>query len=401
MSISARNLLVHERARPRTSAAFLEKGFRPFFLGGAVFAAVAVPLWLVALLGGVTPGGAFGPMQWHAHEMLFGYATAIIAGFLLTAISNWTSRETLSGAPLAALAALWALGRVTLFFADYLPRVLPPVIDLSFLPALAFVCARPILAAHSRRNYGFLAMLGLLCAANVSAHLGAWHQNTEQVRSAHRVALDVIMLMIVVMTGRVVPMFTRNATRLAWIRGLPALEIASVLGMVALLVLDLLPSAPRAGGLLAAVTALMLFSRMRYWGSVHTRREPLLWILHLGTLWVPIGLTLRALSVLTTFVPASSAVHALTAGSLGALTLGMMARVSLGHTGRMLKAPRSMTVAFASLTLAGILRVAAPLLPGAFYLHLLECAALVWSLAFGLFVAGYFRFLVSARVDGR
>jgi uncharacterized protein involved in response to NO len=340
-------------------------------------------------------------MQWHAHEMLFGYSTAIIAGFLLTAIGNWTSRETLTGAALGGLAALWTLGRLALFFASSLPRLLPVLVDASFLPVLAIVCARPIVAAGSRRNYGFLLMLGLLAAANVWAHVGAWHQNIEQVRSAHRVALDVILLMIVVMTGRVVPMFTRNATRLDWIRGVPALELASTLGMVALLVLDVLPTpAPIVGGV-AGLAALLLFARMRCWGSVHTAREPLLWILHVGTLWLPLGLLLRALSVATPHVPVSSALHALTAGAIGALTLGMMARVSLGHTGRMLTAPRAMKVAFPCLALAGVLRVSAPLLPGSLYLHLLECAALAWSFAFGLFVVGYFRFLVSPRADGR
>ncbi|HEY2406612.1 MAG TPA: NnrS family protein [Polyangiaceae bacterium] len=398
MTISTRSLLAQPRQPSTPSTPLLEKGFRPFFLLGAVFASCAVPLWLVALRGGITPGGAFGPMQWHAHEMLFGFSTAIIAGFLLTAIGNWTSRETLTGAPLGWLAVLWSLGRLALFFAGYLPKWAPALIDLAFLPVLAFCCARPLFASKNRQNYGFLGMLALLGAVNLAAHAGAWTQNLELLRTAHRVALDVIALMIVVVTGRILPMFTRNATRQPWVRGIPALESASAVGLVALLGLDVSAS-PRAAAWVAGGTALFVLARMRFWASSHTWREPLLWILHIGAAWVPLGLMLRAISTLTGWLPASSALHALTAGAIGCLTLGMMARVSLGHTGRTLKAPRSMSVAFSCVVAAGVLRVAGPSLPS-HYLQMLELSALAWSAAFGLFVVAYFDVLTTQRVDG-
>ena len=216
-----RSLLNPQRAREPAGIPLLEKGFRPFFLLGALFAALAVPLWLCALWGKLQPGGAFGAMQWHAHEMLFGFSSAIIAGFLLTAVANWSGRETLTGAPLGALAALWLAARIALFFAARLPNILPALLDLAFLPAVAVACALPLLHAQSRRNYGFIGLLLALSAANATAHYFALRGDLATVRLAHRFALDLIVIMMVAMTGRIVPMFTRNATRLPWVRALP------------------------------------------------------------------------------------------------------------------------------------------------------------------------------------
>jgi len=395
------SLLSSKATRTDTTVPLLEKGFRPFFLLGAGFAALAVPLWLLALRGGLQPGGLFGAMQWHAHEMLFGFSTAIIAGFLLTAVSNWTGRETATGWPLAGLAALWAAGRVAMFFAEHLPRYAPAVIDLAFLPALAVTCALPVLAARNQRNYGFIALLFGLLLANGVAHVAALFGDLATVRTAHRVALDVIVLMIVLMTGRIVPMFTRNATRLDWIRSIRPLEIGSIGAVLALTLADLGSLTSGLSAAFAAAAGVLLLARMRYWGSLRTGREPLLWILHVGTLWLPIGLLLRAASALTPVVPESSSLHALTAGAIGLLTLGMMARVSLGHTGRMLKAPRGMQASFLCLLVAGLVRVAAPLLPSSQYLLLLALATVAWSAAFCLFLIRYWTILVSPRADAR
>jgi uncharacterized protein involved in response to NO len=376
----------------------LEKGFRPFFLLGAGFATVAVPLWLVALRGGLQPGGPFGAMQWHAHEMLFGFSSAIIAGFLLTAVSNWTGRETATGWRLAALAALWTLGRLATFFAGQLPRYVPAVLDLAFLPALAVACALPLFATRNRRNYGFVALLVGLSLANGVAHFAALSGDLATVRLAQHAALDGIVLMIVLVSGRIVPMFTKNATRLGWIRSVRWLEFSSIGALLALTIADVCALEARFSAALAAVAGVLLLARMRFWGSRHTLREPLLWVLHVGTLWLPLGLLLRAASALTPLVPESSSLHALTAGAIGLLTLGMMARVSLGHTGRLLVAPRAMTAAFSCLVAAGGVRVAAPLLPSQ-YLLALTLATIAWSTAFALFLARYWTILVSPRPD--
>jgi len=399
--MTAHSLLSPKATRPDATLPLLEKGFRPFFLLGAGFATVAVPLWLLALRGGQQPGGPFGAMQWHAHEMLFGFSTAIIAGFLLTAVSNWSGRETTTGWPLAALASLWTLGRFAMFFAEQLPRYAPALLDLAFMPALALTCALPLLAARSRRNYVFVALLLALWMANGVAHSAALLGTIQTVRIAHRAALDVIVLMMVLMSGRVVPMFTRNTTRLAWIRSARRLEFGS-LGAVLLLTLsDIWPTGTGLSAALAAASGVMLLARMRYWGSLHTTRDPLLWTLHLGALWIPVGLLLRATSALTPVVPEGSSLHALTAGAIGLLTLGMMARVSLGHTGRMLALPRGMTGSFMCLVAAGLVRVLAPLLPSSHYLLGLTVATVAWSTAFALFLASYWTILVSPRADAR
>jgi uncharacterized protein involved in response to NO len=377
----------------------LKKGFRPLFLLGAAFAALDVPLWLVALRGGLQPGGHFGAMQWHAHEMLFGFCTAIIAGFLLTAVGNWSGRETAAGWPLAALALLWALGRLAMFFAGQLPRYAPALLDLAFLPALAVTCALPLVAARSRRNYGFIGLLVALSIANGAAHFAALLGDITTVRTAHRAALDVIVLMIVTVTGRVVPMFTRNATRLDWVRSVPSLEQGATVAVLLLALADIWPGGTSRSAAFAAISGVLLLARMRYWGGLRVAHEPLLWILHAGTLWLPLGLLLRAASVLTLLVPASCSLHALTVGAIGSLTLGMMARVSLGHTGRMLRAPRGMTASFLCLVAAGLVRVGAPLLPSSEYLVALTVAAGAWSSAFGLFLVSYWTILVSPRAS--
>jgi len=396
-----RSLLSTHAAPSASACPLLEKGFRPFFLAGAAFAVIAVPLWLVALKGGLQPGGAFGALQWHAHEMLFGFSTAIVAGFLLTAISNWCGRETVTGWPLGLLAGLWLLGRAAVFFASSLPRLVPLLLDASFLPVLTIACAAPLFSTGSRRNYGFVGLLLGLTIANGAAHVFALRGDLEAVRVAHRFALNVLVLMLVIMTGRVVPMFTRNATRQAWIRTSPLFERLSLTSVALLSLSELLPGADRVSGGLSAVAAVLLLVRMRFWGTRHVFRQPLLWILHVGTLFIPLGLALRALATSWPSVPLSSALHALTAGAIGSLTLGMMARVSLGHTGRPLEPARSAQWAFSCVVCAAGVRISAPFLPSLWYLDALSVAALLWSSAFALFLFGYFRILVSARADAR
>jgi uncharacterized protein involved in response to NO len=398
--MNPRSLLSPAVAAPPRLALF-EKGFRPFFLLGAAFALAAVPCWLLALRGGLQPGGAFGAMHWHAHEMLFGFSGAIIAGFLLTAVSNWTGRETATGWPLAALAALWALGRGALFWADRLPKFLPAALDLAFLPVLALICALPLLGARNQRNYGFVGMLLSLSIANGLSHWAALHGDGLALRSAHHAALNLIVLMMVVMTGRVVPMFTRNATKLEWVRGITLLERCSIAAVLLLTIAELWPGAERASTVLAIIAALLLLARMRFWGTAHTFSQPLLWILHVGTLWLPVGLLLRAAASLTPLVPVASSLHALTVGAIGSLTLGMMARVSLGHTGRLLRAAPAMNVGLGCLCAAAVLRVLAPFLPGAQYFAALTLAGLVWSSAFALFLLSYWTILLSPRADAR
>jgi uncharacterized protein involved in response to NO len=377
------------------------KGFRPFFLLAAVFAAAIVPLWLLVQAGVVGPGAYFDATSWHAHEMLFGYAVAVIAGFLLTAVGNWTERETLVGTPLLGLCGLWIAGRVAMTFPQLLPTGAPALVDVAFLPALGVVLARPLLAAGNRRNYSMIGVLALLAAGNLAMHLDALGVLSAWKRRAALGALDVVVVLLLVMAGRVFPMFTKNATRGAAIRSLPPLDVLAIAAMVLLTALDIGLPEHRAGGLVAAVAGLLAAARALHWGAWRTAKHPLLWILHVGYAWIPVGLLLRALATVDGRVPMTLATHALTVGAIGALTLGMMARVALGHTGRMLEAPRPAVAAFALVTLAALVRVAGPLAVPSRYLATVVVAGVLFGAAFALFAIAYVRILASPRVDGK
>jgi len=359
----------------------LEKGFRPFFLLGALFAIVMVPLWLLVLFGIVQLNGRLDPVTWHAHEMVFGFGGAIVAGFLLTAVGNWTRRETAVGGHLLLLVGLWLAGRFT------------TIADIVFLPAVALAIARPLVRTHNRRNYVVVVMLLLLSAANVWVHLGGG-------RRALLAGVDIVTFFMVVITGRVVPMFTRNATARTTVRSLPKLDVVAALSIVAVAVIDALAvESPALRLAVFASAAVFVAARAMHWGARAASRVPLLFILHVGHAWIAIGLALRAAAAITGLVPSSLGLHALTAGAIGSLTIGMMARVALGHTGRALVAPRAATIAFALVTIAAIARVVVPLVAPGAYLTALVVAAIAWSTAFALYAASYARILVSPRID--
>jgi len=323
----------------------LAKGFRPFFLLASVFAATILPVWLLTLFGIVHPGVHFDGVAWHAHEMVFGFAGAVIAGFLLTAVSNWTGRETLTGPGLAGLALLWVAGRVAQLAP--VPEALVAVVDLSFLPALAVAVGRPLLLAHNRKNFVMVVALVGLWAADLMVYSPAWRQR------GLALGVDLVVLLIVIFSGRVFPMFTRNGTGNSSVRSVPVLT-----------------------------------------------RIPLLWILHAAYAFIPIGFALRAASLWGAAVPPSAATHALTVGAIGCSTLGMMARVALGHTGRMLAVGRPVATAFGLLVIAAVVRTAGPLLP-VVYTTSLVVAGTLWALAFGTYAVVYAPIVMGPRIDGK
>lgn len=382
--------------------AVLRKGFRPFFLAAAAFAMAMVPVWVASFVWGGTPSPYFAPMYWHAHEMLFGFVQAVLAGFLLTATSNWTGRETLVGYRLGLVTLVWLLPRLLWLLPLSGPtwRGLATLVDLGFAPLIAVAIARPMLATRSFRNLGFaLVWLGLF-AANLLMHLGAWNLLPNGAVLGSRLGLNLTLLAIVVVSGRVVPMFTKNATRNPRIRSLPALDRASITLMLVVVSGDLLPMPTWLVPTVAVIAGALLLLRSWHWGFVASLRQPLLWILHLGHLWVPVGLWLKAASVwggAWAFVW----LHALTVGAIGMLTLGMMVRVTLGHTGRMLAPPRSAVLAFALVALAALTRVALPALFPAAYSQWLMVSGVLWSGAFLAFLVGCAPMLLTPRVDGR
>ncbi len=383
-------------------AAIAAKGFRPFFLLAAIYAAAIVPIWVAIVLGVVPPSVYFDATTWHAHEMVFGFACAVIAGFLLTAVGNWTKRETAIGAPLLALAALWVAGRLAILLAAVVPHVVVAAVDLAFLPALGVALARPLVAAKDRRNFVMIFLIVALFAANAVTHLDALHVlPLGSARRACWVAIDLTVVMMLIMSGRVVPMFTRNTTGATTIRSIPALDVAAPAAAGLLALVDAVALQSVASAIVCASSALVTFARAARWGTLASLRHPLLWILHAGHAWIVMGFALRALSLVWPAVTGPLAVHAFTVGAIGSFTLGMMARVALGHTGRLLAVGKPITVAFVLVTLAAIVRTIVPIFAPMRTMISIEAAATLWSLAFLLFLVVYVPIVISPRVDGK
>lgn len=387
-TLSSTELLKQKRT-PRleddTVAPILAIGFRPFFLLATMSAVVLVPLWLWILeYGNVSPYWA-GTM-WHAHEMIFGFTVAVIAGFLLTAASNWAQLPTATGWLLLALSVLWLAGRLAPLL-PLSPSVVAAV-DLAFLPALLVVLSRVLIAARSRRNYGLILLLGLLTIANALMHaeqlaMHGWSTSmTPEAGTGQRLALRGVAAIIVIVAGRVLPMFTRNATGDLTIRHVLWLDRAALAAFfVAVLAEALSLGQDLLRGLWMLAGALHL-ARMTTWGS-HKAKQPLLWILHAGYAATAGSFVLEGL-VLGGYVAQTSALHLFTVGGIGALTLGMMARVSLGHSGRQLAVPRYMSISFAFVVAAAVVRALFPMLFDAQAETWWLVSGSLWALAFCL-----------------
>ncbi len=377
----------------------LAKGFRPFFLCAAAYAVLVIPLWLAALTGDFRPGGALPAMYWHGHEMLFGFTMAVVGGFLLTAVSNWTKQVTAVGLPLLLLVGLWLSGRVGMLLGDVLPQQVIAVLDLAFIPALAVAIGRPLIATGNKRNYAFLPIMGMLFLANLACHLDALGITPGIAGRALTVAVDFIMVIIAVITGRIVPMFTRNGLRIEGPRSLPALDKATAIGLAVLGVLDA-AAITAVSPIVAGITAVLALVRMRHWGTSKTASRPLIWVLHVGTAWLPIGLMLRAIGP-SVGLSATAATHAFTAGAIGTLTLGMMVRVATGHTGRTLVASTPSAIAFTLVTLGAILRVVTAAIGGTAAIHGALGAGVVWALGFAIYLVTFTPILLAPRPDGK
>jgi uncharacterized protein involved in response to NO len=386
------------RRQPPTGLAPFALGFRPFFLAAGIYAVLLMALWMLVLQGSFDLG-TWSPLVWHGHEMLFGFSVAVIAGFLLTAAQNWTGIRTPSGTPLAALFLLWLAGRLA-FLIPGLPPAWVAVVDLAFLPVLAGVLALPILKARQMHNYPFPIMLLVLTAANALVHLDRLGWTSDAASLGLHLATYVVVTMIVVMGGRVIPSFTDNKLRTR-ARRWPVIERLVLPSTLAALLASLLAPELILTALLAAIAALVHFIRLAGWYTNKFWAEPLLWVLHLGYAWITLGFALLALSAAGFDGAAGSALHAFTAGGIGLLTLGMMARVSLGHTGRLLEPAPLMTLAFIEIGLAALLRVAVPLFFPASHAAGMTASGLLWMIGFALFAVLYAPVLLRPRVDGK
>jgi uncharacterized protein involved in response to NO len=338
-------------------------------------------LWLIAWHGGVSLSPA-----WHGHEMIFGFAAAAIAGFLLTAVPNWTGRPSLRGVPLAALGALWLAGRLAML-TDALSWL-----DLLFLPALAGIVGRDIVLARNARNYGVVLMLLALAGLNALFHL-------DDETTALRAATFLIVALIALIGGRIVPAFTQNALRAAGdakaICRTPALaQRLAVPSVVAVVVAQVAVPETHLAGIAALLAAAVLAWGMAGWRSLATVRTPIVWILHVGYAWVPVGLLLVGLSDLTAGGDGTRALHALTANAIGIMILAVASRAALGHSGRPLRASRATVAAYLLVIAGGLIRVA---VPGS---EAILASGLLWSLGYAVFSAAYWPILTRPRLDG-
>ena len=376
-------------------------GFRPLFLLGGAFAMLAIPLWLV-IFSGLWPTPPYLRLvEWHAHEMLFGYTVAVIAGFLLTAVRNWTGHPTPTGPFLASLALLWLTARCALVATVVVPAWPVAVIDIAFLPAIAGLLLPPLWRSRNRRNVVFPFILLALAGANLVIHLQALGMLASGSDRALQFTLNAVALIITVIGGRVIPVFTANALPEAQVRRLIWADVLAVGLVILVLVLDLGPDPPAIAGPVALLAAAANLIRMVRWRSLATRRVPMLWILHLGYAWLVLAFVLKGLVGVVPAVTPSAAMHALTVGAIGSLTLGMMSRVSLGHTGRTIVASTAITVAFVLINVSAIIRVAIPIAVPEFYMPGLITAGLLWTAVFALFIIDFAPILMRPRIDGK
>lgn len=379
-------------------------GFRVFFLGGALFSCLAMALWLLTLRGMPLLPGVSNPIWWHAHEMIFGFGLAIIAGFVLTAMQNWTGIPGVRGWPLALVSGLWLLPRLLMPLRGEL-NGLVVVLDLLWLPLVAGLLARPVIQVKQWRNLFFVPLLLVMTLLNALSYYAAFSQNWLLAERVFTTAVLAIAALIAVMGGRVIPFFTARATGTDKPEPVLLLEKLA-LGSIWLSTLGwlLLPRAPLFNGLLTlalVVAALAHLVRLSRWNNKLTKGIPLLWVLHLGYLFIPLGLLAMAAALLNWGVTVSLASHWLTAGAMGTVILGMIARVSLGHSGRPLTLKTPMVVAFVLVILAGLVRALLPMLVPGLTSLAYDVSALAWIVAFGIFCRIYWPILTQPRADGR
>lgn len=384
------------RLRLYQGPALLSYGFRPFFLLGAAYAGLAVLVWLPMFLGALAVHTTFAPRDWHVHEMLYGYLPAVITGFLFTAIPNWTGRMPIQGTPLLALVVVWVAGRFAVTLSVTIGWLAAMVVDVGFLALIAAFTAREIFAGRNWRNLKVVGLLGLLLAGNVAFHLEA-HINGAADYSI-RVGIAVVIVLIALIGGRIVPSFTRN-----WlVRENPGRlpvpfarldMVIVVLSALALLVWVVRPNGAVTGVVLAAAGVLHII-RLARWAGDRTFRDRLVLILHVGYAFLPIGFLLNAASAFGV-VPESAGVHAWMAGGAGVMTLAVMTRASLGHTGQALAASTATQAIYAAAVIAALARICAAIHPA--FDVLLYVAALAWAAAFLGFAASYGPALLKER----
>lgn len=371
-------------------------GFRPFYLLASGFAAVSIALWIVQYAGLLPIAYLRGPV-WHAHEMIYGYTVAVIAGFLFTAVRNWTGRPTPTGGWLIAACALWLAGRL-LVLSPY--GLAAAVVNAAFPVAVAIGIAVPLVQSGNRRNYFFVGLLVLMGAADLVFHLALLGVLDLPARPGLQAGLDIILFVMAVMGGRVIPMFTNNGVRGANARRHATVEKLALGSTLVVLVADVLSAPASVLALLTLFCAVAHGIRLALWDSRKTLGTPLVWILHAAYAWIVIHLVLRAAAAMG-WIAEPLAIHALTIGAIGGLTLGMMTRTARGHSARPLVADGAEVTCYALVLLAAAVRVLGPLVAPSAYVAGVVGSGLLWSAAFALYFFRYWPILTRPRLDGR
>ena len=385
--------------------AIFQLGFRIFFLSGALFTVIALFLWGSQIFHGT----AFHPFGdsfwWHSHEMVFGFSSAIIAGFLLTAVQTWTGIPSVKGRNLSFLFIIWLIARLLLLFPGDIPQLVISTIDLSFIPLVAFALGYPIIRIKQWRNLVFIPILLLLFVENFIMHRGLWLEQASMTRDAAWAAVLTVIMLISIMGGRVIPFFTARATGTEQPTAITWLELVANIPLLLLIIYFIFakPAVVPVTALIAisAVGALFQLLRMARWQFWLCFKDPLLWSLHASYLFIPLGLLLLALHYAGFNVTASQAIHSFTVGTIGGLILAMISRVSLGHTGRKLQTLPAMGIAFFLMILAGLIRsplsafqILSPVLS-------LSLSFTFFILAYAIFLWRYIPILSKKRIDGR
>ena len=380
----------------------LRLGFRPFFLGAAVYAIVSVALWLLILVIDATPMlMGLPPVTWHAHEMLFGYAMAVIAGFLLTAIKNWTGQQTIRGGGLLLMFMLWLIARVLSIFGQSIPLSVIAVFDLMFMLMLVVSTAYPVFKVKQYTQLGIISKVVLIFLSNALFYLGALGLIEDGMRWGLYSGLYMVLALLLVMARRVVPFFIEKGTGGVNVRNWKWVDNSSLVLLILLWVVDVFTQYETAASVIAAAAFIVHLIRIAGWYTHSLWNKPLLWVLYVAYGFVVIGFLFKAMELWFTITPLLY-VHAFAFGGIGIMTIGMMARVILGHTGRnVFEPPAILAWCFALMVCGAVLRVLFPLFDMEHYAIWILASQLLWIAAFLIFCFVYTPMLLKSRVDGR
>jgi uncharacterized protein involved in response to NO len=384
--------------------ALFDYGFRPFFLLCGVYALIMIPWWMYRFAHASVSFGSLPAMYWHAHEMIYGFVMAAIAGFLLTAVPSWTGARGSAGKPLIAAVVLWVAGRIAMSLAGDISFWLLAAAELSLVPWLITLLAPPIVRSRNR-NLALLVVLVVLWLIDAAFLAGMARADVQLAAGSMQLAIDFVLVMVTVVGGRIVPAFTANALRrrgeeTAIVTRAPV-EYAVIGLMVAIAIADVFLPHTWLAGVLAALAAIAHALRLSGWRSFRTSGEPILWVMHVAYAWLPLGLALKAFTLLGDAAWAAKWQHALATGAIATMILAVMTRASLGHTGRPLVVSRAIAAAYLLLTFAALLRTFGAALFPTRYLLTLTVSALAWMTCFGIFLAVYAPIFWRPRVDGR